>query len=392
MKMSKRLLAFIMTAVLVFGVGQPSVMAYGEDMSGEIAAMEQTAMPTDLATIEMQTTSPAALITTFADLPTNVTNQTVPFGTEVAALNLPVVLTATTNATEDYTITVPVNWSSTPEFEGFAGEYIFTAAVQGDFVVAEGVEPPVIVVEVEPIGIMPLSENIDIGGSVMSGPGWEIVTNNPALGATPTSPVLLISGSGPFLISGTTTNRRIVIDDNVTADVTIQNLNINLAGLAPTEVPAIPVGSNTGNSTLNLTISGTNTIQASPGSAGINVLAVVNATLNIYGDGTLNSTGGSGAAISGAGIGGSMNLSAGTINIHPTFSGIINATGGTTTGGQSAAGIGGGNTGGGGTITIGGGTADVIIGITPAKPVNTRVLPNQSHCDYLSQRHLMAKM
>ena len=37
-------------------------------------------------------------------------------------------------------------------------------------------------------------------------------------------------------------------------------------------------------------------------------------------------------------------------------------------------------------------TAGVIIGITPAKPVNTRVLPIQSHCDYLSSRHLMANM
>jgi len=96
-----------------------------------------------------------ATITAFADLPASVVSQTVPFGTELAALDLPTALTATTDALEDYTITVPVSWSSAPEFEGFAGEYIFTAAVQGDFVVADGVEPPVIAVTVEPIGIMP---------------------------------------------------------------------------------------------------------------------------------------------------------------------------------------------------------------------------------------------
>ena len=215
---------------------------------------------------------------------------------------------------------------------------------------------------------MPFSTTIDIGivpttGPGSSGPGWQITTNSH--GATVANPILLITDPGPFLITGNTTNRKIIIDDNVTADVTIQNLNINLTGF-PGEL-AIVVGPNTGPSTLNLTVLETNTVQTGIFAAGISVFAITNATLNIYGDGTLTATAGSGGVSAGAGIGSTSNNAAGTINIHPTFSGTINATGGTTIGGQSAAGIGGGNAGGGGTITIGGGTVNATPHIGPGQ-------------------------
>ena len=131
-------------------------------------------------------------------------------------------------------------------------------------------------------------------------------------------------------------------------DVTFSGLNIT----ATAKVGVAP------GATMNLTIDGTNTIQAGGNLAGIYV--PVGATLIINGTGSLNVSG-SGA---GAGIGGAIyapddvsdgDPNCGTVVIN---GGIINATGGGSN--SASAGIGGGSTGdapgNGGTVTINGGT------------------------------------
>jgi len=75
----------------------------------------------------------------------------------MADLNLPTTLTATTNAPQNPSITVPVSWGSVPVYEGFAGEHIFTAAPHITYGMAGGAQPPVITVTVTPLGITPLT-------------------------------------------------------------------------------------------------------------------------------------------------------------------------------------------------------------------------------------------
>ncbi|MCL2421819.1 MAG: hypothetical protein FWD03_08180, partial [Defluviitaleaceae bacterium] len=302
---------------------------------------EQTAPSGDLRSIETQMASPVVVITAFADLPAGVASQTVAFGTALEVLDLPADLMAVADA--DSTVVVPVSWSSAPEFEGFAGEYIFTAAVQGDFVVAEGVELPVITVVVEPIGVVPLTI-IDLATqSPGSGPSWSLVGDN----------IFMITGSDPIHITGGAesspiTNRSIGIGAGVTANLTIEDLHI-MSGVVS---GAIVVGGNlVNNSTLNLTIVGTNTLQSGGTFAGLDV--ITGSAVVIEGTGILTATG----SLNSAGIGGG-NISpfhnAGTITIN---SGTINAIGN-----GGGAGIGGGNSGSGGNITINGGTVNATGG------------------------------
>jgi len=167
--------------------------------------------------------SPGALIIEFADLSEEVANQTVPFGTALTALDLPAVLTATMGAPQAYTITVPVGWSSTPEFEGFAGVHIFTAAMQGDYAVAEGVKPPVITVTVEPVGITPLNQTFDNVATIA-----DLQTAAGQATSTSTSTINLADN---FLGDGTVNippNSTVIINSNVLIDNGLNGLTFNM--------------------------------------------------------------------------------------------------------------------------------------------------------------------
>jgi|GEM_PF-2558783 len=157
-----KILAWILTAVMI--VGTLPVAAGAADLPagafGEIIAFEPLA--------------------------DEVSEQTVPFGTELSALILPETLTATVRSqvytsgsaleitetpgdlteeesgetvepTEpeilDMELDVPVTWTSAPNYDGeISGGYVFTAMVSGFYVLAE---PPVITVTVEEAALLP---------------------------------------------------------------------------------------------------------------------------------------------------------------------------------------------------------------------------------------------
>jgi uncharacterized repeat protein (TIGR02543 family) len=169
---------------------------------------------------------------------------------------------------------------------------------------------------------------------------------------------IVITANGTYTISGngSPTTHTIKVDSDVVADITLENVNIDVSGI--TNACAFDM---TG-ATVTLRLSGTNTLQSGDRCAGLH--APEGATLTITsksGDGstngTLSATGGGYAA----GIGGSERGSGGDITIS---GGTVNATGN-----WAGAGIGGGyggNYGGsggyyggnGGTITISGGTVN----------------------------------
>lgn len=126
-------------------------------------------------------------------------------------------------------------------------------------------------------------------------------------------------------VSGTTTTDQIVVNGGVTANLTLNGVSITFndgtadSGHATEDNAGTCALSLGKGSTLNLTLTGENTLQSGAERAGIFVPA--GATLTIKGTGTLNVAGGKLAA----GIGGDLWNNAGTITIE---NGIINATGG----------------------------------------------------------------
>jgi hypothetical protein len=171
----------------------------------------------------------------------------------------------------------------------------------------------------------------------------------------------------------TTTAGKIVINSTAPANITIENVKIDVSGTE--DACAFDVGT----SNLNLTLSGSNVLKSNGVSAGLQVQEHASITItSIDGDGketgTLQAFGGQGSATPsdandqsgarGAGIGAPMATNAGTITIN---GGTIEAYGGYDSDG-SGAGIGGGGarqdtdkTGGnGGVITINGGVVRAL--------------------------------
>jgi len=258
-----------MAVVLVFGMAVPGFAAYGEDMGGEIATTEQTAIPSSLPQVVIQPMNPTAITTEY----------------------------------------IPITRFTT---------------------------------------------DIDLGALAdpsSFGSVWSFSGNT--LTILDSTPVTITAAAG--------NNRNISVVNGVTANITINNLNIDPGNVGASAINLF------GGSTVNLTVLGTNTLQAGIQGAGIRVSA--GNTLNILGgNGTLTATGDDDFAYSGAGIGGAGGYgwrSAGIINVASGFSGIINATGGVGIAG-GAAGIGGGgasaspqlNDGAGGNVTIAGGTVN----------------------------------
>ncbi len=159
-----------------------------------------------------------------------------------------------------------------------------------------------------------------------------------------TDEVLTITGSGELSIANidptTPTTNSIVVQNGVTANLTLNGVNIDVSSV--TNACAFDIQ---GTATANITLQDTNTLRSGQNKAGLQVEG--SATLNITSasSGSLFAVGGERAA----GIGGGGQDSAG---------GIITISGGTVTatGGWHAAGIGGGSSGAGGTVKITGGT------------------------------------
>ncbi|MDR0768461.1 MAG: hypothetical protein LBE71_00915 [Dysgonamonadaceae bacterium] len=162
-----------------------------------------------------------------------------------------------------------------------------------------------------------------------------------------------ITTNGTYTITGTgePTANTIKVDSGVVADITLENVNIDVSGIE--NACAFDM---TG-ATVTLVLSGTNTFKSNGTAAGLQVPEGAMLTItSISGDGstggTLNAAGGTNSSAAGAGIGGGYNRNGGHITID---GGTINATGG-----YHGASIGGGAWGTGGIITISGGTVNAI--------------------------------
>ncbi len=189
--------------------------------------------------------------------------------------------------------------------------------------------------------------------------------------------------------SGNATTDKIKIANGTTANVTIKNVNIDVSSTS--NAIALLVGNN---SSLNLTVSGNNTLKSGTNKAGIQVEDGETLVITEQSTGSLNTVGGG----YGAGIGGSYGKSGGNITVNggtviaqggaesAGIGGSTRAGGGnivindgnvTAAGGSKAAGIGGGYLGNGGNITISGGEVDATgssgagAGVTPAAGIGT---------------------
>lgn len=175
-------------------------------------------------------------------------------------------------------------------------------------------------------------------------------------------------------ITGTVSNEaeQLIIDD-VTVDLTIENLSITIIGTGG-NMSGITLKNN---ATLNLTVKGTNTLTGAYGGAGIDVPQGCTLNITAASTGTLTATGGNsyggGAGIGAVGNKWSLNdiatetQTVGTINIA---GGTIIASGGTSnkngSGVMGAAGIGGSPDSTTGTISISGGTVTATGGYSSA--------------------------
>ena len=160
---------------------------------------------------------------------------------------------------------------------------------------------------------------------------------------------LTISTNGTYTITGTgvATQDKIVIADGVTANVTLDNVNIDVGG-STSYVCAFRVE---GNATCNLTLTGVNTLKSGYGQPRLSVSVWDNKTpsltITANSTGSLEATGGTNGAGIGGGSGGNITINGGTV---------------TASGGTWGAGIGGGERGAGGNITINGGMVTAIGG------------------------------
>ncbi len=135
--------------------------------------------------------------------------------------------------------------------------------------------------------------------------------------------VLTIKSDKELIISGTTLSDVIVIEDGITANITLNDLNIDVNNSA--DVCAFEIA---GTATANIKLVGTNALKSGIREAGLQVTSGATLTIVQESTGSLEVSGGNRAA----GIGGSVGNSGGTVNIH---GGSIVATGG-----ASGAGIG----------------------------------------------------
>jgi hypothetical protein len=193
-----------------------------------------------------------------------------------------------------------------------------------------------------------------------------------ASGISWASPVLTVTGNGPYLIKGTgsPTTDRIQVQSGVSAAIILEDINIDVSGTSGAAAFDLS------GATVNLTLTGSNILASGDSRAGIH--APWGSTLEISANstGSLDATGGNGGA--GIGGGGGVTISGGTVTATGGVSGAgiggnsgggggsIMIDGGTVTarGGVSGAGIGGGSSGGGGGVTIAGGTVTATGGGT----------------------------
>ena len=180
--------------------------------------------------------------------------------------------------------------------------------------------------------------------------------------------VLTIKTGTPLTISGTTTTDRIVVSKNLTADITLKNLSIDMSS---SNQSAFSTGANLSyneSSNITLTIQGENTLIGGNGRDGLQIGADTQLTISEKdaGDSLTLRGGNRGDGLSAGGS--TLTIKSGTINAYGGNLGAgiggnsatIEIEGGTihAEGGECGVGIGGSN----GTITISGGVVEAIGG------------------------------
>ena len=150
-----------------------------------------------------------------------------------------------------------------------------------------------------------------------------------------------ITQAGDYTVMGTTTENTITVNPNISGDVnlTLDGVSIDVSSIDNKTALSVGTGS-----TVNLTLTGVNTLKSGAGRAGVQFPSGAILVITEESAGSLNATGGN----NGAGIGGTIGSTTGALSVN----------GGTVTaiGGEKAAGIGGGFGGAGGFIAINGGT------------------------------------
>ena len=152
---------------------------------------------------------------------------------------------------------------------------------------------------------------------------------------------ITITEAGDYTVMGTTTANTITVNSNISGAVNLTLEDVSIDVSAVDSKTALLVGTG---STVNLTLTGNNTLKSGVGRAGVQVPSGATLVIMEESDGSLNATGGNFSA----GIGGVVGSGVGAITVN---GGTVTATGG-----NMAAGIGGGYNGAGGTITVNGGT------------------------------------
>lgn len=125
-------------------------------------------------------------------------------------------------------------------------------------------------------------------------------------------------------ITGTTTSNKIVVEDGATANITLNNLSIDLSGSSGCAFEL------QGTANVTLTLSGTNTLKSGTDSAGLQVPDGTALTIEAGSTGSLTATGGScGAGIGGKALGMVGGVAAvGTVGTITINGGTVTATGG----------------------------------------------------------------
>jgi hypothetical protein len=196
---------------------------------------------------------------------------------------------------------------------------------------------------------------------------------------------VVITHSGNYIITGASTSKQVWVNNNVTADITLQDVDIESSSGSPFYLSKGDALS----AAVTLRLEGENRLVTTKVDSAAGLTVEDKARLTIEGVGSLLAQGGGGSETGGAGIGSGDGKVAGTIiigsgvvtakggawaagigggnmweqykaknNVAQPNGGTIMITGGTVTaiGGQGGAGIGGGGWGRGGSITISGGT------------------------------------
>jgi hypothetical protein len=198
-------------------------------------------------------------------------------------------------------------------------------------------------------GVIYVNTGGTISGAVTGNqPVYQALTISGGSSFTYEPGLLTITGDGTYTIAmaggvGVSNYDRIVVNPGVSADITLNGVNIDLSGIGST------CAFDMSGATVNLDLAGTNILKGSAATyySGMPGLLVPEGATLVISSGSTGSLEAAGGYYS-AGIGGNDNVNGGTITIA---GGMVTATGD-----YYGAGIGGGRIGTGGTVTITGGT------------------------------------